>query len=83
MIDFVVVSSDLRLNVLDTRVRRGASCQLITTWKWPGREKSGPPCLGCCPRDPTPVEAADDGRTVFFLSLAISFRTPILMAFMP
>ena len=33
MIDFVVVSSDLRTYVLGTRVKRGGrSCQLITTW---------------------------------------------------
>ena len=32
MIDFVVVSSDLRPYVLGTRVKRGCSCQLITTW---------------------------------------------------
>ncbi|KAK3574435.1 hypothetical protein QTP86_006604 [Hemibagrus guttatus] len=32
MIDFVVVSSDLRPHVLDTRVKRGRSFQPITTW---------------------------------------------------
>ena len=29
-------------------------------WKWPGRGKPGPPCLGRCPRDPIPGQAADD-----------------------
>ncbi|KAK3552041.1 hypothetical protein QTP70_031576 [Hemibagrus guttatus] len=32
MIDLVVVSSDLQPHVLDTRVKRGRSCQPITTW---------------------------------------------------
>ncbi|KAI3373907.1 hypothetical protein L3Q82_022474, partial [Scortum barcoo] len=33
MIDFVVVSSDLRPYILDTQVKeRGLSCELITTW---------------------------------------------------
>lgn len=32
MIDFVVVSSELRPHVLDTRVKRRPSCQLITWW---------------------------------------------------
>ncbi|KAK3547896.1 hypothetical protein QTP70_000352 [Hemibagrus guttatus] len=32
MINLVVMSSDLRPHVLDTRVKRGRSCQLITTW---------------------------------------------------
>ncbi|KAK3535934.1 hypothetical protein QTP70_021241 [Hemibagrus guttatus] len=32
MIDLVVVSSDLWPHVLDTRVKRGRSCQPITTW---------------------------------------------------
>ena len=29
-------------------------------WKWPGRGKSGPPCLGCCLRDPTPGQVVDN-----------------------
>lgn len=42
MIDFVVVSSDLRPYVLDTRVKRGAELStdhhLVVSWiKWPGR----------------------------------------------
>ncbi|KAK3540202.1 hypothetical protein QTP70_028393 [Hemibagrus guttatus] len=32
MIDLVIVSSDFRPHVLDTRVKRGRSCQPITTW---------------------------------------------------
>ncbi|KAK3571606.1 hypothetical protein QTP86_015341 [Hemibagrus guttatus] len=32
MIDLVVMSSDLRPHVLDTRMKRGRSCQPITTW---------------------------------------------------
>ena len=46
MIDFVVVSSDLRPNVLDTRVRRGAELStdhhLVVSWlRWWGRTPIG------------------------------------------
>ena len=37
-------------------------------WKWPGRGKSGPPCLGCCPRNPTPGQAADNDDNELQLS---------------
>ena len=43
--------------------------------KWLGRGKSGLPCLGCCPRDPTPDKRKKmDGWMDLFIRLFLNVQ---------